>query len=56
MNIYRKNIDIGIVIYGPICKDSVAKYLLVEVDVVRVGNKAGNIFNYYYLEEYILAY
>ena len=46
----------GILLLGPICKHSLAKYLLVEVDESRVGNKAGSIFNYYYHEEYILAY
>ena len=46
----------GILLLGPMCKDSVAKYMLVEVDEVRVGNKPGSIFSYYYLEEYILAY
>jgi len=30
----------GILLLGPICKDSLAKYLLVEVDESRVGNKA----------------
>ena len=42
----------GILLLGPMCKDSVAKYMLVEVDAVRVGNKPGSISSYYYLEEY----
>ena len=37
---------IGIFLLGPSCKDSLTKYLLVEVDEPRIGNKAGSIFNY----------
>ena len=47
---------IGIFLLGPSCKDSLTKYLLVEVDEPRVGNKAGSIFDYRCLEEYLFAY
>ena len=46
----------GILFLGQLFKYSGAKYLLVDLDEVRVDNKAGSIFNYYYLEEFILAY